>query len=227
MQIRNLKHNTRVGLKGGKGIAIVVAWLAGFVGAALAADDTVTITFTTMSATGGYSPRNVHVVYLTDTAGRFVTTVGNGTGTKRALCGNARAHDILQWFTGNPSAQSDIDARTGATETAYKTYAIAWNWTKRDGSVVPDGTYKLKFELTDDNSNKNKFNRTDLTVTKGRPPGRSALSPRADIRTLSSSTRPRASLVWRAIPMRSTSAPRPWDCPWTGPSTSSILGLWP
>lgn len=135
---------------------------------AWAADDTLTMTYTTATANGQYKPLNVIVVYLTDGQNKFITTVGNGTNATRALWGNARAHDLAQWFAANPSTQPDIDARTGATQTAYKTYTVSWNWKKRDGSEVPDGTYKLKFELTDDNENKNKFNRTEFAITKGR-----------------------------------------------------------
>ncbi len=147
---------------------MALAIAASLLSAALAADDTLTLTFTTTTAAGRYSPRNVHTVYLVDAANKFITTVGNGTAAKRALWGNSRAHDIQQWYTANPKAQADIDARTGATETAYKTYTISWNWTQRDGSVVPDGTYRLKFEMTDDNAESNKFHRTEFSVMKGR-----------------------------------------------------------
>jgi hypothetical protein len=147
---------------------MALAMTASLVSTVLAADDTLTLTFTTTAAGGHYSPRNVHAMYLTDVADKFVTTVGNGTGAKRALWGNSRAHDIQQWFAANPKPQPDIDARTGATETAYRTYTISWNWTQRDGSLVPDGTYKLKFEMTDDNATSNKFHRAEFPVTKGR-----------------------------------------------------------
>ena len=135
-----------------------------------AQEDTLRMTFTTTTAGGDRRPKNVHAIYLTIPTGQFITTVGNGTSTKRALWGNKGAHDIRQWFTSNPNPNpnADIDARTGATESNYKTYTIQWNCTKRDGSAVSDGTYLLKFEMTDANFDKNKFNRTQFTITKAR-----------------------------------------------------------
>jgi hypothetical protein len=131
-------------------------------------EDTLRMTFTTTSAGGNHGPKNVHAIYLTTPSGQFITTVGNGATAKRALWGDKRAHEIRQWFTSNPNTNADIDARTGATERSYKTYTIQWNCTKRDGTVVPDGTYLLKFEMTDANYDKNKFNRAQFTITKAR-----------------------------------------------------------
>jgi len=137
---------------------------------ARAADDTLTLTFTTTAAGGEYQPKNVHVVYLTDSANHFITTVGNGAGTMRALWANARANHVRQWYTSNPDTAGDIDARTSATRSNHSTYNITWNWKKRDGTAVPDGAYKIKFELTDDNYSQNKFHRTEFAITKGRTP---------------------------------------------------------
>jgi hypothetical protein len=137
---------------------------------ARAADDTLTLTFTTTAAGGEYQPRNCHVVYLTDSANHFITTVGNGAGTMRAIWANARANHVRQWYTSNPDTAGDIDARTSATRSNHSTYNITWNWKKRDGTSVPDGAYRIKFELTDDNYSQNKFHRTEFAITKGRTP---------------------------------------------------------
>jgi len=131
-----------------------------------AADDILNLTFRTTDAGGNYGTEHVHSVWLEDTSGNFVTTVGNGSGATRALWGNTRAHDIISWWNINPDRPGDIDARTAATQTVYKLYNIAWNLTKRDGSVIPDGDYVIKFETTNDNEDKNFFNRAGFNFSK-------------------------------------------------------------
>jgi len=137
---------------------------------AYAVDDTLSITFTTTEAGGEYAPRNVHAIYVTDTSNHFITTVGNGVGSTRALWAFARANDVIEWYNANPERDFDIAARTGATRSSHSTYNITWNWRKRNGTLVPDGNYKIKFELTDDDWGQGSFNRAEFTITKGRTP---------------------------------------------------------
>ena len=136
-------------------------------GAALAADDNLNMVFTTTSAGGVYGTRHVHVIWLTTESGQWVCTVGNDAVNKRAVWANARAYSLSTWYKSNPKPKDDVDARTGATPTAYSTYSINWNWRKLDGTVVPDGTYKLHFECTNDDDG-NPRNYAVFTITKGR-----------------------------------------------------------
>ncbi|NLH44065.1 MAG: DUF2271 domain-containing protein [Planctomycetes bacterium] len=142
---------------------------AGFLcpAAALAADDNLNMVFTTTNAGGVYGTRHVHVVWLTTESGQWVCTVGNDAANKRALWANARAYSLSTWYKSNPKPKDDVDARTGATPTAYSTYSINWNWRKLDKTVVPDGTYKLHFECTNDDDG-NPRNYAVFTITKGR-----------------------------------------------------------
>jgi hypothetical protein len=134
---------------------------------ALAADDNLNIVFTTTSAGGQYGNRHVHVVWLTNESGQWVCTVGNDAVNKRAVWANARASSLATWYKANPKPKDDVDARTGATPTAYTTYSINWNWRKLDGSLVPDGTYKLQFECTNAEGG-TVHNYAVFTIVKGR-----------------------------------------------------------
>ncbi|MEN6575051.1 MAG: DUF2271 domain-containing protein [Phycisphaerales bacterium] len=134
---------------------------------AFAADDNLNIVFTTTNAGGAYGTRHVHVVWLTTESGQWVCTVGNDSVNKRALWANARASSLATWYKSNPKPKDDVDARTGATPTAYHTYDINWSWHRLDGAVVPDGTYKLHFECTNDDDG-NPHNYAVFTITKGR-----------------------------------------------------------
>lgn len=128
------------------------------------AAESLTVTFTTSNPGGSYGNRNVHAVWLEDSQGNFVTTLGNAG--RRTIWGNTRAHDIHTWYTSNDDAASDIIARTGATETSYKTYTLNWDFTDRDGNVIPDGAYTLQFELTNDNWEQNHFHRASFSINK-------------------------------------------------------------
>lgn len=134
-------------------------------GTAAGADDNLNILFTTTNAGGEYGNRYIHVVWLATTGGSFVSTAGTNVGNQRAVWANARKDSFYTWWTS--ARQADIDARTGATQTSYKTYNINWNFKKLDGSVIPDGTYRLYFECTNSDIGLPR-NFTYFTITKGR-----------------------------------------------------------
>jgi len=128
------------------------------------ADDNLNIVFTTTDAGGEYGSRHIHVVWLATTSGSFVSTVGTNVGNERAVWAYTRRDSFYTWWTSD--RQEDIDARTGATQTAYQTYNINWNFRKLDNSVIPDGTYRLYFECTNSDSGLPR-NFTYFTITKG------------------------------------------------------------
>lgn len=134
---------------------------------AWAADDNLNLVFTTTNAGGPYGNRHVHVVWLTTESGQWVCTVGNDAVNKRAVWANARASSLATWYKSNPAPKDDVNARTGATPTAYTTYDINWNWRKLDGTLVPDGTYKIHFECTNANGG-NPQNYAVFTIVKSR-----------------------------------------------------------
>jgi len=128
------------------------------------ADDNLNMIFTTADAGGKYDNRHIHVVWLATTSGSFVSTAGTNVGNQRTVWANARKDSFETWWT--PARQEDIDARTGATQTSYRTYNLNWNFERLDGSVIPDGTYRLYLECTNSDSGLPR-NFTYFTITKG------------------------------------------------------------
>ncbi|MHC4111388.1 MAG: hypothetical protein ACYSUY_09945 [Planctomycetota bacterium] len=143
---------------------ILMACLCSIVGSnVVQADDNLNIVFTTTNAGGSYGSSHIHVVWLATTSGSFVSTVGTNVSNERAVWAYTRRSSFYTWWTS--ARQEDIDARTGATQTAYRTYNINWNFRKLDNSVIPDGTYRLYFECTNSDSGIPR-NFTYITITK-------------------------------------------------------------
>jgi hypothetical protein len=109
-----------------------------------------TVTATTSSAGGNYSPRNVVAVWIEDEQGNFVKTL-------MAYAANRKTH-LNTWeasTTAAGSAFNVVDAITGATRNSHDTRMSTWNGTDVNGNIVPDGVYKVRMELTDKNSTGN------------------------------------------------------------------------
>jgi hypothetical protein len=62
------------------------------------------------------------------------------------------------------SAYNTVDGITGATRTSHGTITCSWNGTDYKGNEVGDGTYNLRFELTDKHST---GNLASYTFSKG------------------------------------------------------------
>ena len=139
-----------------------------FTAIAHAADANLNMVFTTTNAGGEYGNAHVHVVWIKDSSGNFVYTSGSTTtDNKRALWANSRASSLKEWWDSNVANRSaDVAARTGATPYAYTTYNLNWNWKRKDGTTLPDGTYQIHFLCTNAHSGEpnNKFSHT---ITKG------------------------------------------------------------
>ena len=92
----------------------------------------VTVKFMTTPAGGPYAPRNVTVVWIEDSAGNFVKTIGRWA--------NQRKQYLVAWVA--KAGPNDADAVTSATRGDHlNTIQAIWNLQDRNGTVVPDGTY--------------------------------------------------------------------------------------
>jgi hypothetical protein len=121
--------------------AVVAALLLG-VNASAWGD--VTVTLTTTPNGGGYAPRNVVAVWIDAPGGAFVKTIGRWAA--------ARRQHLVAWTTAAGAA--DADAVSGATRSNHATpLTVTWNLQDKANAVVPDGTYTIRMELADDNSN--------------------------------------------------------------------------
>ena len=118
----------------------VVGLLIALTAASPAHAQGVTARFQTTSAGGPYAPNHVTVVWIEDSNGNFVKTMGRWAGQRK---------NYLVAWNGKAGA-NDADAISGATLGDHLNFIQAtWNLQDRNNTVVPDGTYTIKMELAD------------------------------------------------------------------------------
>ena len=118
-----------------------------------------------------YGPFNCVAIWIEDSNGKFVKTLTEW--------GITRKYDLLAWkassgynitgLTVVPGKEPSLpqpDATTGATLTNYGKMSCTWNGKNTTGELVADGTYKVRFELTDDGTDGVVSNMT-VSFTKG------------------------------------------------------------
>lgn len=118
-----------------------------------------TVSATTSSAGGGYSPKNIVAVWIADESGNFVKTL--------LAYANAQKTHLNTWQAATSDAGTEfnvVDAITGATQSAHATRECTWDATDYEGNPVADGTYYVWMELTDKNST---GNYSSFAFTKG------------------------------------------------------------
>jgi hypothetical protein len=120
------------------------------------------VSVTTTAPGGRYQPRNVGAIWIADSAGGFLESLD--------VWGRQRLSHVTAWNAATKAAGvpgNTVDAVTSATLPAHRTHSVSWNCTDHSGQVVPDGTYRVYFEVTDsNNSGPNHFE----TFTKGPTP---------------------------------------------------------
>jgi hypothetical protein len=125
-------------------------------------DGTLSVSVATSETGGNYAPKNVVAIWVEDNQGNFVKTL-------LAYAQNRKTH-LNTWEASTTAAGipfNTVDAITGATKTSHSTRTCTWNATDVNGTLVADGTYRLRMELTDKN---NTGNFTTFTFTKGTNP---------------------------------------------------------
>jgi hypothetical protein len=99
----------------------------------------VSVLFKTTPAGGAFAPRNVVAVWIADSNGVFVKTIGRWADTRKS--------DLVAW---NQASGGDADAISGATRLDHSIQLAAqWDLKSRAGVVMPDGTYTIHIELSD------------------------------------------------------------------------------
>jgi uncharacterized protein (TIGR03382 family) len=100
----------------------------------------VTAKFLTTPPGGTYAPRNVTVVWVEDSSGTFVKTIGRWAATRKQY--------LLDWVA--KAGPNDVDAVTSATRQDHALQIMAiWDLKDKNGVVVPDGTYTIRMETAD------------------------------------------------------------------------------
>jgi len=103
---------------------------------------TLTINFTTINNNGHYSPNHVMAVWIETSSGTFVRTIYKA--------GEQEDVYLDTWIAA--SSGNTSDAVTAATIQAHGSHQLIWDCKDKNGAVVTDGDYKLKFEFTDKDS---------------------------------------------------------------------------
>jgi len=118
--------------------------LLGFVPApALAQQGTLTASFDTTEVGGNYAPRNIVAVWVEDSVGGFVKTIGRWSAS--------RTQHLVAWVA---ASGQDTDAVSGATRANHDArLTVTWDLTDTLAAVVANGDYVLRMELADRNSN--------------------------------------------------------------------------
>ncbi|MFO0578824.1 MAG: DUF2271 domain-containing protein [Polyangia bacterium] len=102
------------------------------------------VTVTTTSAGGRYSPRNIGAIWVSDASDRFIKTL--------AVWADKRARYLKRWNDATAAAgtpASRVDAISSATKSSHGVRTGTWSCTNTAAMPVPDGDYKVCFELTD------------------------------------------------------------------------------
>lgn len=93
---------------------------------------------------GEYAPRHVFAIWVTDENDNFV----------RTLVRNAweQIEDLVKWnnMTGGNYQNALI---TGATLNSHQTHNLTWDCTDYQLSQIPDGTYRIYIEFSEDDTN--------------------------------------------------------------------------
>jgi len=108
------------------------------------------VSVTTSSAGGNYAPRNILAIWIENENGTFVKTL-------MAYAATYKTH-LNNWEASTTAAGSPfnvVDAISGPSLTNHGTRQCTWNAKNFLGNLMPDGNYKLCFELTDKNATGN------------------------------------------------------------------------
>jgi hypothetical protein len=132
---------------------------------------------TTVTANGNYSPRNVGAIWIASDNGAFIKTL--------AVWARQRISRLTLWRSTTFQAglgNNTVDAITGATLSNHQTHQVSWNCTDATRKPVPDGGYRVYFEMTDRNgSGPNTF----VTFTKGPIPFNQSYPDQSNFKGLS------------------------------------------
>jgi len=118
-----------------------------------------TVKVTTAAAGGKYAPRNIGAIWVADQSGTFIRSL--------EVWAQRRVNHLTQWNSATSKAGapgSRVDIVSQATLSSHKAHTATWNCQDFKKASVPDGTYRVYFEMTDNSATgPNRFE----TFTKG------------------------------------------------------------
>ena len=108
------------------------------------------VTVTTSKTGGEYAPRNIISIWVENIEGQFVKTL--------LAQAEKRISHLNLWQAATKAVGSEynrVDAISGATNSNHSTKTCTWDDTDYEGTLLADGNYRLRLELTDKNSTGN------------------------------------------------------------------------
>ncbi|MFH0757601.1 MAG: DUF2271 domain-containing protein [Bacteroidota bacterium] len=97
-----------------------------------------TFTVRTVTANGNFSPKHVLAIWIEGSEG-FVKT--------RKVQADKRKQYLYTW--NSKTGSNTVDAITGSTLSSHQTHSVSWDCRDFNGNLVPDGTYTVYVEFTD------------------------------------------------------------------------------
>ncbi len=125
-----------------------------------ATDTAMIFTVTTQSYGGDYAPKHCLAIWITDNNNVFKRTL--------KLAAQTYKMHLVKW--NQMSGGNVTDAITGASLTSHTTHTIVWDGKDKNGTLQPDGQYKVYIEFTEENSLSTNIPDgpwTSFTFTKG------------------------------------------------------------
>ena len=116
-------------------------------GASASATCSLGVTVTTVAPGGNYRPRNVGAIWVATGSGQFIKSL--------EVWANQRISRVTAWNAATRAAGvagNKVDAVSSATLSAHRTHNVTWNCRDYKGASVPDGSYRVYFEVTDSNN---------------------------------------------------------------------------
>jgi hypothetical protein len=149
------RSNGGGGMNGGGGSS-------GSGGMASTSNCTLSVKVTTASAGGRYSPRNIGAIWVADQSGNFIRSL--------EVWAQRRINYLTLWNSATSKAGTPgnrVDIVSQATLTTHKAHTATWACQDFNDMPVPDGTYRVYFEMTDNSgTGPNRFEQ----FTKGPAP---------------------------------------------------------
>jgi len=107
-----------------------------------AATEQLTLSFNTTTTGRCYEPRNCTVVWVETSDGQFIKTLSRwASGYK---------DELVTWWA---ASGQDLDGMTEASRRTHDDRLTAvWDMTDSNGDVAPDGSYTIRFEMTECNN---------------------------------------------------------------------------
>ncbi len=98
--------------------------------------------FTTVTYRGRFGPKNIGAVWVMDEKNQFVKTL--------EVWADTRAIHLVNW--NGQTRANRVDAVSGATLPSHGAHQSRWDCRDAGGNIVPNGSYTMFLELTEDDS---------------------------------------------------------------------------